>query len=141
MPIILMKSTYYPRWNLYSKTIANVAVSGQFVKVSTAKIFIQYRCVIINGRDIVVFPRLHLVKALIAKIRLSAIRKRFRRRKIPVIRYITLEKNQAYYNNHYEWGYCCTWSTEHKLSNSELLLHIKVLLVVLQHNSSLKVVF
>ena len=36
------------------KTFANFAVSGQFVKVLTAKIFIEYVGVIINGRVIVV---------------------------------------------------------------------------------------
>ena len=36
------------------KTFANFVVSGQFVKVLTAKIFIEYVSVIVNGRVIVI---------------------------------------------------------------------------------------
>ena len=36
------------------KTFENFAILGQFVKVLTAKIFIEYGAVIINGRVIVV---------------------------------------------------------------------------------------
>ena len=38
------------------KTFANFTVSGQFVKIFSAKIFIEYGSIIINGRVIVVSP-------------------------------------------------------------------------------------
>ena len=83
---IKTKHTYIP----YSgkptrvKSFANFAVSRQFVIVLTAKIFIEYICRRhYQWGCYCRFPQ--FAKALIARIRLSAIRESFHPRKIPVI--------------------------------------------------------
>ena len=72
----------YPYSGNVSRVFTNFAISVQFVKVLTAKVFIE----LVASLSIDVslsFPQ--FVKVLIAKIQLSAIREGFHQRNIPAI--------------------------------------------------------